>query len=264
MKKVAVGALFAFLVAGALAAEDIRIVVPYLGAATDVYKDDAKGIDLTDTRLMEGLYLQWVNPELFQANVFVYHSADINYSQLWGVHLIGDVYVWSDPLGKAALGAGLDMLRLDMDAGDNIVPLKSFELPMTLYAPYVRAGHYFNFGSGGMVSLSVLPWAGAEYDITRGDLSFVPPGPPMTIKQSIDDETLYGLAGINAGAVIMHFIEIQAKYRATFNEDDYLNTFDAMLNFYLNRHWGVSYRFKYMETTSGSVSYHIGGIAYVF
>ena len=263
MKKFAVGIIIAFLAAGALSAEDIRIVVPYLGAATDVYKDDANGVELNDTKLMEGLYLQWVNTDLFQANAFVYHSADINYSQLWGGHLIADFYVFSDAMGKAAVGAGLDVLSLDLDAGDHIAPLADFKLPMMLYAPYARVGHYFNFGSRDMVSWSVLPWAGAEYDIIRGDLSFDPPG-PGTFSQSIDDETLYALAGINVGATIMHFIELQVKYRATFNADDYLNTFDAMANVYLNRHWGVSYRFKYMETTSGSVSYHIGGVAYVF
>ena len=111
--------------------------------------------------------------------------------------------------------------------------------------------------------LSVFPWAGAEYDITRGDISFVvdPPGVPadFPVDESIDDETWFGLAGVSVSATIMHFIDLQAKYKLTFNGDDQLHTFDAMANVFFTRHWGVSYRFKHMQTTAGSTSYHIGG-----
>jgi hypothetical protein len=266
-KKIAVTALLTLL-AATLYAEDIRVVVPYLGMATNTYEktDPSYTIDWKDTKLMEGLYFQWINPDRFQANTFLYHSADINYSQLWGGHLIGDFYVLSDRLGKVAVGAGLEVLRLDNDAGDaeSAQGIFDLELPLTLYAPYARAGHYFFFGSSARVRVSVFPWLGAEYDITRGDISLtvIPPG--MSIDESIDDETLYGLAGISLGATIMHFIELQGKYKLTFDADDLLSTWDAMANVFFTRHWGVSYRFKYMQNTSGSTSYHIGGIAYVF
>jgi hypothetical protein len=271
MKKIAVMALLALLV-GALYAEDIRVVVPYLGVATNAYQktDPYYTIDWNDTKLMEGLYFQWINPDRFQANTFLYHSADINYSQLWGGHLIGDFYVLSDRLGKVAVGAGLEVIRLDTDAGDaeSAQYIFDLKLPLTLYAPYARVGHYFYFGSSAKVLVSVFPWLGVEYDITRGDISLTvdPPGPtlPSSIDESIDDETLYGLTGLSLSATIMHFIELQAKYKLTFNADDLLSTWDAMANVFFTRHWGVSYRFKYMQSTSGSTSYHIGGIAYVF
>jgi hypothetical protein len=260
MKKIFTAMALLALLAGVLQAEDIRVVVPYLGAATNVYQDPAASLDLKDTKLMEGLFFQWVNPDLFQANAFIYHSADINYSELWGGHLIADFYIWSNPLGKAAVGAGFEVISLDMDAGDAFPPLAEFQMPMTIYIPYARAGHYFYLGSRGRVLLSVFPWAGAEYDITRGTLTMVPGPPP----RSIDDETLYGIAGLSVSATIMHFIELQAKYKATFNADDLLHTVDAMANVFFTRHWGLSYRFKYMQTTDGSTSYHLGGIAYVF
>jgi hypothetical protein len=260
MKKMFAALALLALLAGALQAEDIRVVVPYLGAATNVYENPAFAIDLKDTKLMEGFFFQWVNPDLFQANAFIYHSADINYSQLWGGHLIGDFYVWSNPLGKAAVGAGIEVISLDMDAGDAFPPLTDFQLPTTIYVPFARVGHYFYFGSRNKVHLSIFPWAGAEYDITRGTISMVP-GPPPS---SLDDETLYGIAGLSVSATIMHFIELQAKYKATFNADDLLHTVDAMANVFFTRHWGLSYRFKYMQTTDGSTSYHLGGIAYAF
>lgn len=269
MRRILVMALVA-IVGTVLHAEDIRIVVPYLGAAANVYEDEANSIDESDSALMEGLYLQWINPDIFQVNAFIYHSADINYSQLWGGHLIGDFYVWSNPLGKAAVGAGIEVISLNMDAGDSIAPLQNFELPTTLYVPYARAGHYFFFGSPETVQLSVFPWAGAEYDISRGDLSFLidvngpAPGGLVPVEESTDDETLYGIAGLSVSTTIMHFVDLQAKYKATFNADDFLSTIDAMANVYFTRHWGVSYRFKYMQSTSGSTSYHIVGIAYLF
>jgi hypothetical protein len=261
-KKIAAVAVLVLL-AGVLPAEDIRVIVPYLGAATNVYQDSTYGIDLNDTKLMEGLFFQWVNTDLFQANAFVYHSADINYSQLWGGHLIGDFYVWSNSLGKAAVGAGLEVISLDMDAGDNIPPLADFKLPTTLYVPYARVGHYFYFGDPNGVRVSLFPWAGLEYDVTRGTLSFDPPG-PGTVDESIDDETLYEIVGISVGATLWHFIELQAKYKLTLNATDRLNTFDAMANVFFTRNWGLSYRYKYMESTSGSTSYHIFGVAYAF
>lgn len=252
------------LLAGAAGAEDIRIVAPYLGVATNVYSDSSYGIDITDSKLMEGLYFQWINTDLFQANAFLYHSADINYSQLWGGHLIADFYVLKDALGKVVLGAGLEVMSLDLDAGSAFPPLTKFKLPTTLYVPYARAGHYFYLNPATSLQISVLPWAGAQYQVTRGSVSFVPPGPPSTFTQSIDDETLYAMAGLNVGVTFMHFIEVEAKYHATFNQTDYLSTFDGMVNFFFTRNWGLTYRYKYMQETNGSTSYHIFGVAYVF
>jgi len=266
MKKIFATMILLALLAGALQAEDIRVVVPYLGAATNVYQNTIEGlaIDWDDTKLMEGLFFQWVNPDLFQANAFVYHSADINYSQLWGGHLIADFYVWSNPLGKAAVGAGIEVISLGTHAGDVLPPVSDFNMPLTVFVPYARAGHYFYLGSRDRVLLSIFPWAGAEYDITRGHVSLVPPGPPPFVDQDIAEETLYGIAGLSVSATLFHFIELQAKYKATFNADDLLHTVDGMANVFFTRHWGLSYRFKYMQTTDGSTSYHIGGIAYVF
>jgi hypothetical protein len=275
MKKILTSAALLALLAGGLQAQDIRVIVPYLGAATNVYQktDPNYVIDWDDTKLMEGLFFQWVNPSL-QANAFVYHSADINYSQLWGGHLIADFYVWSNPLGKAAVGAGSEVIHLDTHAGDTLSAqfVYDFNLPLTVFVPYARIGHYFNFGSRSRVLLSIFPWAGAEYDITRGHLSLVvdpngpapPPPEKIPVDQDIAEETFYGIAGLSLSATLFHFIELQAKYKATFNAEDLLHTVDAMANLFFTRHWGLSYRFKYMQTTDGSTSYHLAGIAFVF
>jgi hypothetical protein len=153
------------------------------------------------------------------------------------------------------------VISLDMDAGaGEIVPGSTFQLPLKVYVPYARAGHYFYLGSRDRVLRSIFPWAGAEYDITRGTITMVPGPPPL----SIDDETFYGIAGLSLSATLFHFIELQAKYKANFNADDLLHTVDALANVFFTRHLGLSYRFKYMQTADGSTSYHIAGIAFVF
>jgi hypothetical protein len=70
------------------------------------------------------------------------------------------------------IGAGLEVIHLGTDAGDVLSAqfVYDFTLPLTVYVPYARAGHYFYLGSRDKVLLSVFAWAGAEYDITRGDL----------------------------------------------------------------------------------------------
>ncbi len=56
-------------------------------------------------------------------------------------------------------------------------------MPLTVYVPYARAGHYFYLGSRDKVLLSIFPWAGAEYDITRGTVVTVVirPAPPYPV-----------------------------------------------------------------------------------
>ena len=246
-------------------AENIRIVAPYLGYVTNTYKSSDYPIDLDDSSLMKGLFFQWINPQRYQWNTFIYQSSDINYSTLWGGHFIFDLYWGVREQGKFVAGTGIEYIRLDMDAGDNISPLTDFELLNNIIVPYARFGRYFTFGSD-RLNVSVLPWAGIQPEWIKGNISFASPffPPPGLFDDDIDEDELFGIAGINTSFSILHFITFDAKYRATFNADDFFSSVDTMLNVFFTRHWGLSYRFKYSETSTGSTSYHIGGIAYVF
>jgi len=245
-------------------AKDIRIITPYLGSIRNVYESEEHGLDLNDSSLLKGLYFQWINPERFQWNVFIYQSSDINYSTLWGGHFIFDYYFGKGDRGKNVIGVGIEFIGLDMDAGDSISGLSDFKLKNTIIIPYLRAGRYFTFGTDTM-SVTLLPWVGVQPELVRGDISFITGGPsPTPVSKDIRDDALYALAGLNAKTVIMHFFEVEVKYKATFNRDDYFSTLSAMTNLYLSRHWGISYRFKFMETSSGSDTYHIGGVAFLF
>jgi hypothetical protein len=251
--------------------EDIRIVAPYLGSITDIQKDDSQGMDLTDTKLIEGLYGQWINPDLYQWNVFVYHSVDLNYSTVWGGHFILDLYLGpGDWGGKFVAGAGIELMRFDMDAGNDIAPLTDFTQGMTVTVPYLRAGKYFQFGSG-QVEVSVLPWVGVQPLWVSGSGSFVlpggPPGPPMptTVKFSLDDYELDGITGINLKVTLFHFFQVEGKYQAVFNANALRSVVTVDANLFFTRNWGLTYRFKYAEETSTSTDiYHMFGVAFMF
>jgi hypothetical protein len=249
-------------------AESIRIITPYLGSIRNVYENKEYGLDLEDSSLLKGLYAQWINTQRFQWNLFVYQSSDINYSTLWGGHFILDYYFGVRGRAKYVAGTGIEFIHLDMNAGSNITGLSDFRLENTVLIPYLRFGRYFPVGRGdpkGGSSVMLLPWIGIQPELVRGDISFNFGGPfPPPVDEEIKEDTLYAIAGLNARVVLYHFIELEAKYHGTFNAADYFSTVSAMANFYASRHVGFSYRFKFMETSSGSNTYHMGGIAFLF
>jgi hypothetical protein len=252
-----------FSISSLLYSKDIRIVTPYLGKIKNIYENKEQDLDLEDSSLMKGLYLQWIGPEKYQWNVFVYQSSDINLSTLWGAHFIFDYYYDVQRKHKNVIGTGFEMIRINMDAENNFTPLSDFTLVNNIYAVFIRTGRYFLFGSRN-IDYTLLPWLGFELESVRGDISFVPPGPPTTEQEDIKSDYVFSIAGLNFKSRIYHFIEFEVKYAAHFNCDDFLSDVSTMTNIYVSRHWAASYRFKYMENIFGSNRYHIWGVAYVF
>lgn len=250
------------LLTAAVWAEDIRIVAPYAGILTDTQNDSGFG-ELKDSGLLTGLYFQWIKPDVYQWNAFAYYAPDVNYSKTLGGHFIFDAYLGPDWHGKFVLGAGLEAMRISMDAGDSIAPLGDFTMSNSLLIPYLRAGKYFK-ASVGPAELSLLPWAGVEPQWTWGELSATMPFPPFSMKQSLDDYTFYGIAGANLKVNLFHFVDLEGKYQGSFNKADYFSSFQAVAFVYLSRAWGLSYRYKFMETSQGSDGFHYFGLAYVF
>jgi hypothetical protein len=252
------------LVAAASWAEDIRIVAPYVGTLTDV--QDVSGVgEIDDTGLLMGLYFQWIKPEAYQWNVFTYYAPDVNYTSTIGGHLIYDRYFGHSSSGKFLVGAGLEVLRLNMDAGTNL-GTDSFDMTMGFLIPYARVGKYFTAKTG-PANLSLLPWIGVEPQWLWGDLEMkmtIPPRPQMTIEESLDDSALYAIAGLNLKVNLYHFIDLEGKYQATFDSSDYFNTWSAIANIYVSRSWALSYRFKFMETSQGEGYQNYFGVAHVF
>ncbi len=264
----------------ASAAEDVRIIAPHIGAITNEVEFGDYSIDLKETVLLKGLYLQWIDTERYQWNLFAYQASDVNYSDVWGAHFIFDYYFGPDWSGQFLAGAGFEVISVNMDAGDHIVgtmngqpaTLRDFTMTNTVMLPYLRLGKYFRFGDGA-VRFSVLPWAGIQPQWIGGDLKFERPSGynPVTHQFtyaaediSLDDYDLFGIAGINFKVQLSRYADLEAKYQATFNDGYYHSTVTVIANGYFSRHWGLSYRFKYMEHSDGSDIYHLVGLAFIF
>ncbi|TVQ35692.1 MAG: hypothetical protein EA384_15885 [Spirochaetaceae bacterium] len=275
---VAVSLLLGSAVLSVAQPRDIRIVAPYAGRVTSVYQRDSDygDIELKDSDLMLGLYTQWIRPGSFQANMFVYHAPDVNYASLWGLHSNLDFYVTLGLLRNMVIGGGLELISITIDAGDNITVetqsgtarLEDFELQSSIVVPFLRAGKQFPL-SNRWAELVIFPWAGAEIDFIRGDLSFtVPPGDPfppaVEVETDLDDTSLYALAGINLRSTLLRFVQLDAKYSAAFDPYTWYPRASLMTNVFFTRNLGVSYRFSYMQTSAGSTLYNIFGVVATF
>lgn len=249
-----------------LSAQSMWIVTPYLGTLKNHLEMDAN--PLKDDAIMAGLYVQFMNPEQYQWNAFLYGSRDINESDLLGTHFILDKYLNPQQSGMWAIGAGFDWIQIKTKA-DNLGTLQNFSMSNNIYAPYIRGGRYLNFGSKNLKH-SVFPWIGYEHDILQGDLSFnlpsfAPGMPPQSINESLNDTYSFALAGITFSSTLYHFIQIKLKYhvKIDLNHDEMHDQISGLVNLFATRKIGLSYRFKYMEEVIGKNTYHIGGVAFV-
>ena len=274
MKRIVIIGLLFILTMSAFAAK-FRVITPYVGVLNSNIEAEGGGqlIKLDDSGLMEGLYYLCLDPAKRQWNAFVYGSQDVNSSDIFGTHIIYDRYFKHSSKGRYVLGAGVEYLQINTSA-DVLEGLPNFDMTNKISAPYLRAGRYFNFEQG-LNRYSVFVWGGYERDIIRGDFGFdmpqipgmpVIPGMPSSIEQDIESDYNYALAGVALKATFMHFLELKVKYHRKFSLDDEesFNVLSVMTNVFLNRKWGLSYRYKDMKETFGSNAYHIGGVVYVF
>jgi len=255
-----------FIVSPSIGAETMVVGAPYLGAITNSHQDKANSLDLNDTRLMEGLFFQAIDPASGQVNAFLYHAADLNYSQLWGGHLQGDLYLGPVDRGAFVIGAGFERMYMDMDAGDNFTGIKDFTLKTAITQEYLRTGKYFLLDAGPL-RVSVLPWVGVLSSWVNTELAMnVVTGPSKTMAISRTTPTWdpYAFQGINAKFTLFHAITLEGKYQVAFNDKSYLQTVSANADVFFTRRYGLTYRFKYMQETSGSTYYHLLGLAVAF
>jgi len=247
------------------AAETIRIITPYIGSITNEYANPAYSLDLKDTGEMDGIYAQWINTEKFQANAFYYRAPNINFSDVTGLHLNFDYYLKPSEAGKWVAGAGLEDLNINMSAGRHIAGLKSFDMDNDVRFYYLRAGRYFYYKNG-LLNASLLPYAGYAHEKITGEINMERLHGPMPRASTIDisESDNHPLAGLNLNTTFAHFFEVQAKWMGRFKDGERLDEYSLLANIYLNRHWGLSYRYKYMEYGAASNKYNLAGLVYCF
>lgn len=244
-------------------AETLRIVAPYIGSVTNEYVNDSYHLDLRDTARMEGVYAQWINTEVFQANAFLYRAPDVNYSRVRGLHLNLDFYYKPSKAGKWVAGAGLEDLSIEMSAGRNIPGLALFDMDNRVRFHFLRAGRYFYFNKG-LLAASLLPYGGCAREKVTGDITMDVLGPSPLRTVDIGDSDSHALAGLNLSATFAHFLDVQAKWMGRFKDGETLNEYSLLANIYFSRHWGLSYRHKRMEYGSSSNAYNLAGVVCAF
>ena len=165
--------LLLFLFTAFLSAEEnegsknIRNITPYVGVLRCEY--DRGDIKKDDDSVMSGLYLQWINPDLFQINSFLYGSGNMFNETFTGFHMMGDLYIKHPENGKWALGAGFEYLKPDVDIStEEAGTVTSVEIKNNIYIPSVRGGRYFNFDIGETSSFMIFHWAGYQIAVSRG------------------------------------------------------------------------------------------------
>ena len=140
-------------------AENIKIATVYWGTEDNTYQDDQYGLKLNDSQPMKGIYLQSIDTEKYQWNLFLYQTNDINYSDLTGVNFIYDYYFGANAKTKKVIGIGANYLQLDM-AGQNVPtamgPLPGFDLNLDTTSLYVRAGQYY-ISDQGPLTYTLMP-----------------------------------------------------------------------------------------------------------
>lgn len=254
--------------------QDLRILCPYIGPITSEYSNEARQVRLHDNSVMGGVFFQWIAPETYQWNVFVYNAPNINYGSVWGGHLSFDYYIPIDShessthgTKKIVVGCGTEYLRIDLDANANIAPFLDFTLLNKLMIPYIRCGYQYRARLD-EINISFFPWVGVQYQGVRGSLSFTmdPPGPTplFTRTEAFSSDKYFALTGININTRLFHALELETRYYGAFRNHEYLSNASWMLNVYLSRSLGISYRGKYIEFSNGFDVYNIVGIAVLF
>ena len=260
-----VAALVALLGSSPALAERITIVTPYCGMEENTYLDDQYGLRLEDSALLKGLYLQAIDTDRYQWNLFVYQTSDINYSDLLGFNFIYDRYFGKSARTQNVAGVGLNYLTVDL-AGEHVPtaygPLDALTLDMDTLSLYARVGRYYRREQGGF-RWTALPWVGGQWDHSTGDGLADYPGPGSAAFK-IDEDRCYAIAGLNLKADYRHFLQAEVKHPLTFDRNDCYHKTVVMVNFFMTRNVGLSYRYCRQGMRDGRDSYSLFGLAMVF
>ncbi len=248
------------------AAPRVRIAAAYGGVLTNTYEDGR--VALSGSGALGGLYLQWIEPDYFQTNLFVYYAPSVNESRVFGLHLNGDAYFFSGDWGSLVAGLDVEDLFVNMDAKDSIAGLSSFTLENNTLAIMGRAGVRVRFAPLEGLKLVVFPYVGVMHQRDTGEITRDPLGDPdfdpPAVTSSIEESQNSFAGGLNLTAKVGHLGEVTLKYLGHLDEDELRSIYTAELKVFVHRSAVVSYQFKDMEMSFGSNRYHLLGAGYVF
>lgn len=264
LRNVIMVALYLGIISAPVLAEDLKIVALYQGTEENTYLNQAYGIKLKDSQPTNGVYLQSIDPEKYQWNLFIYRTEDINFSNLLGANFIYDRYFGVGDHAKNVIGVGANYLQMHLDGtGISTVmgTLNAFKLDQDIFSLYVRFGRLYSYGEN-QLHFTMMPWAGGQADQSRGT-GLVAFGPALA-SFKVDEDSYFWIGGVNLRADYHHFLQAELKHSITYHDDTRYNKSSAMVNFLFTRNWGLSYRYNHLETAFGEDNYNIFGIAATF
>ncbi|MCX7984016.1 MAG: hypothetical protein N3A63_03825 [Bacteroidetes bacterium] len=272
MKDMIVVSLMIIFLTSPSLTQSFNILCPYIGSITSEYSSDVRQVRLHDKSSMAGIFFQSITPETYQWNLFGYYAPNINYGTVFGGHIAFDYYVplcYSENKRSSqniVAGCGSEYIHINIDANNNISPFTDFTISNSITVPYVRAGYQHIIHSTHW-RISLFPWIGVQYQHIRGKLRFEmdPPGPTPLFRreENIGSNKYFALTGLNVNTRFFHVLEIEAKYYGAFRNNEHHSNASWMVNVYLSRSLGLSYRGKYIEFSNGYDIYNIVGIALI-
>lgn len=238
-------------------------------AAYTYYEGSSKKTGyLTDTGFMTGLYAQYVRPDLFQVNVFLYGAPDVNYSRVLGAHGNADAYFLNGSWGSCVAGIDVEDIDISMKAKSHLLDKGYSDMTMTNNVLFLmaRAGAKLKFQPSDAVYCSIFPYAGITRETVDGNVTWDAASPyaPDGDKDFTEKDHYFSW-GANVNVNILHFIDLTAKYLGRAKKGEYLNSVTGQANVYFSRSFGLSFQCKYMETDKQSYDlYNILGATLVF
>jgi len=255
-----IGLFLVFSIAGyAAESESFGVFAPYVGTISNAYSNPAYKLNLEGSGVMTGGYAQWIQPEDFQANAFVYYVPQAGMSDVFGLHVNGDYYPAHFSFGK--LVTGLDFEWVNIRTEGAVPGLESLEVRNKVAMFMPRAGVSVSLLKENNVSVSLFPYVGATYEKVSGSVSVNPQGPAPLMTVPIDSDATYAAARLNLNLNLMHFIDVQGKYLTGFKTNARWDSVSVLFNVYMSRSLAVSYRYKTMKYSNTTDQYHLVGIA---
>jgi hypothetical protein len=250
--------------------ERIRIAALFGGVFTNKYSATHYGQDITlkDSGFISGTYLQWIETEKGQANVYGYWSPSVNYSRVLGLHGNADGYFLGGSWGSCVAGFDFEEININMDAGSHVSGLNSFKMQNNVFFMMARAGARFKINPSDGISIVVFPYAGATRERVSGKIEVVTPPmgpmPSMEVEDKFSDTDYYFSWGTNINARISNYAELILKYLGRAKKNDYMHSVTAQANIYLSRNAALFYQFKHMQMEDGYNRFHLFGVGIVF
>jgi len=249
-----------------LFSKNIGLISVYGGSLGYNQEYKAKGTKTSDDGFLKGIYGQYISDK-YQFNFFGYNTDDMDFSKIKGLHSNFDFYFKNKKSIKYLSGFVYENIDVKVSAYNRISNLYYFGVDKNINIYLLRFGLIYKSNYKN-INYRILPYIGKAYFNLDGNVVIDPYGPPPKIVSDISQKNYYWVIGSNLNLSPLRFIEFQIKYSFYFKNNKNINNSEIMLNFFLNKSIGISYRYKFLDLNiseiENKIKYNMFGIVYLF